>query len=36
MIGIMPIAHARNLRSSIVLRAFKNATAFDLGHFSRP
>ena len=36
MAGIMPIPHVRNLRSSIVLRAFKNATAFDLGHFSRP
>ena len=35
MTGIMPIAHVRNVRSSIVLGQFKNATAFDLSHLTR-
>lgn len=34
MNGIMPIAHVRNVRSSIVLNEFKHATALDLGHLS--
>lgn len=36
MNGLMPIAHVRNVRSSIVLNEFKHATALDLGHLARP